>query len=91
MEVIKMPRIEDASQEEIRKLRRRIRKREEIMEEYKGYIKLLTSPDVIKKLIPNEGEKVATLKNRLRRAAKALGKEIELKKSGNAIFFWLKQ
>ena len=86
-----MPRIEDASMEEIKRIKRRTKKREQIRAEYEGYIKLLTSPEVVKKLIPAEGEKPQTLKNRLRRAAKALGKEIEIKKSGNAIYFWLKQ
>ena len=76
-----MPRIEDASIEEMIKPRRakRLLQRQQILEEYKGYINQLASVESVKKLVPVGDEKIATLRNRLKRAAKALGKELELK------------
>ena len=88
-----MPRVEDASIEEMIKPRRakRLLQRQQILEEYKGYINQLASAESVKKLVPEGDEKIATLRNRLKRAAKALGKELEIKKSGNVLFYRLKQ
>ncbi len=88
-----MPRVEDASIEEMIKPRRarRLLQRQQILEEYKGYIDQLTSVHVAKKLVPVGDEKIATLKNRLKRAAKALGKDLEIKKSGNVLLYRLRR
>jgi hypothetical protein len=87
-----MPKIEDASAEEMIKPRRakKLSQRQLILEEYKGYINQLTSPDTVKRLLPTANEKIATLRNRLKRAANASNKELEVKKSGNSLLYRLK-
>ena len=87
-----MPKVEDASLEEMIKpgRARRLSQRQRTLEEYKGYVNQLTSPEVVKKLVPVEGEKIATLRNRLKRAAKALSTELEIKRSGNSLLYRLK-
>lgn len=84
-----MPTIEDASMNEMIKPKR-LSPRQRVLEEYKGYVNQLSSPEMVKKMAPLQDEKLATLRNRLRRAAQALGKEIEIKKSGNVLFYRLK-
>jgi hypothetical protein len=87
-----MPRVEDASLGEMIKPRRvkKRAQRQQILEEYKGYINQLTSTETVKKLIPAPDEKIVTVRNRLKRAAKALDKELEIKKSGNSLLYRLK-
>jgi hypothetical protein len=88
-----MPKVEEASIEDMIKPRRakRLLQRQQILEEYKGYINQLTSLESVKKLVPVGDEKIATLRNRLKRAAEAVGKDLEIKKSGNVLFYRLKQ
>lgn len=70
-------------------LTRRLSPRELVLEEYKGYVEKLTS-ETAGRLSMEENDRPATIRNRLLRAAKALGKEIEIRRVKNEIFFWLK-
>ncbi len=61
-----------------------------ITQEYLGYIEQL-SEGRAGRLQPGEGESVATIRRRLGVAAKSSGKDITVKRQGNAVYFWVQQ
>lgn len=65
-----------------------VSKRDLVMQEYQGYIGELR-PGQAGKLLPSEGETSLTLRRRLTSAAKQVGKEIEVKRFGDEVLFWL--
>ena len=62
----------------------------QINQEYLGYIEQLTEGQA-GRLRPGESESVATVRRRLGVAAKLSGKEINIKRQGNEVYFWVQQ
>ena len=58
-----------------------------LLQEYIGYIQIL-APGQAGKLGPGEGETTQALRRRLTTAAEALGKELQVRRSANAVYFW---
>ncbi len=58
-----------------------------LLQEYIGYIQIL-APGEAGKLEPGAGETTQALRRRLTAAAEALGKELEVRRSANAVYFW---
>ena len=52
-----------------------------------GYIQIL-APGQAGKLEPGEGETTQAVQRRLAAAAEALGKELQLRRTVNAVYFW---
>ena len=69
--------------------RQRARREEAVRAEYVGYVNQvgLTKAG---KLTPSEGETTQALRRRLGAAAKHTGKELVVKRNGQAIYFWRK-
>ncbi len=87
-----MPRLEDSNLEEMMKPRgeKKLSQRQKTAQEYQGYVKELTSPEDVKKLVLLKNEKTQVTRGRLKRAAEVLGKELEITKKNDAIYFRLK-
>ena len=62
-------------------------KRAQIMKEYVGYIEQLKDGQA-EKLRATDGETVAAVRRRLGAAAKLIGKDLVIKRSGDEVFFW---
>ena len=58
-----------------------------LLQEYSGYIRSV-SPGLAGKLKPGEGETTQAIRRRLAAAAEALGKELQVRRSANAVYFW---
>ena len=58
-----------------------------LLQEYVGYIQRVGSGQA-GKLEPGEGETTQAIRRRLTAAAEALGKELQVRRSANAIYFW---
>ena len=52
-----------------------------------GYIQML-APGQAGKLEPGEGETTQAIRRRLTTAAEALGKELQVRRTANAVYFW---
>ena len=62
----------------------------QINQEYLGYIEQLPEGQA-GRLQPSEGESVATVRRRIGVAAKLSGKDINIKRQGNEVYFWVQQ
>lgn len=62
-------------------------KRALVLQEYMGYIQEL-SPGEAGVLEPGEGETTQAVRRRLSAAANALGKTLQVRRMGNAVYFW---
>ena len=58
-----------------------------LLQEYSGYIRSV-SPGLAGKLEPGEGETTQAIRRRLAAAAETLGKELQVRRSANAVYFW---
>ena len=58
-----------------------------LLQEYMGYIQIL-APGQAGKLEPGDGETTQAIRRRLTAAAEALGKELQVRRSANAVYFW---
>ena len=58
-----------------------------LLQEYIGYIQIL-APEQAGKLEPGVGETTQAARRRLTAAAEALGKEPQVRRSANAVYFW---
>ncbi len=52
-----------------------------------GYIQIL-APGQAGKLEPRDGETTQAIRRRLTAAAEALGKELQVRRTANAVYFW---
>jgi hypothetical protein len=64
--------------------------RRAVQEQYRQYVRGLTG-DVAGRIELGEGEKSITERARLKAAAKAEGLNLEIKRQGNALVFWLSE
>ena len=62
-------------------------KRAALLQEYVGYIQRVTAGEA-GKLEAGEGETTQAIRRRLNTAAKALGKQLEFRRTENAVYFW---
>ena len=58
-----------------------------LLQEYMGYIQRV-APGQAGKLEPGEGEMTQAIRRRLAAAAEALGKELQIRRSASAVYFW---
>ena len=58
-----------------------------LLQEYMGYIRSV-SPGLAGKLEPEAGETTQAIRRRLNAAAEALGKELQVRRSASAVYFW---
>ena len=58
-----------------------------LLQECIGYIQRV-APGQAGKLEPGDGETTQAIRRRLTAAAEALGKELQLRRSANAVYFW---
>ena len=58
-----------------------------LLQEYVGYIQRV-APGQAGRLEPGEGETTLAVRRRLTAAAEALGKELQVRRSANAVYFW---
>ena len=63
-------------------------KRAQIAQEYVSYIEQLGEGQA-GRLQPDEGESVQAIRRRLGLAAKLVGKELAIKRTGEEVYFWL--
>ena len=61
--------------------------RAELLQEYMGYIQRV-GPGQAGRLEPGDGETTQAIRRRLTAAAEALGKELQVRRSVNAVYFW---
>ena len=61
-----------------------------LLQEYMGYIQRVV-PGQAGKLEPGEGETTQALRRGLTAAAEALGKELQVRRSANAVYFWTQE
>ena len=64
-------------------------KRAEIMNEYLGYLNQLKDGEAGMLEVSNDSESPTALRRRIGKAAEFAGKEIVIKRKGEAIYFWL--
>ena len=62
-------------------------RRAEILNEYRGYIEQIGRTEA-GKLTPGEGETTQAVSRRLGAAAKLAGEELEIRRTGDGIYFW---
>ena len=70
------------------KLRTTSRKRAQMIQEFVAYIEQLGRGEA-GKLQASEGESVAAVRRRLGAAAKAAGKNLTIKRTGDELYFWI--
>ena len=63
-------------------------KRAELLREYGGYLSAVAAGEA-GKLQAGEGESPTAVRRRLGAAAKAVGKKVAIRRSGDTIYFWL--
>ncbi len=63
-------------------------KRAQVLQEYRGYIDQLKSGEA-GRLVAGAGETTASVRRRLGAAAKAAGKKLTIKRSGDEVYFWV--
>ena len=59
-----------------------------LLQEYMGYIQRI-APGQAGKLAIGEGETTQAVRRRLAAAAETLGKDLEVRRSANAVYFWI--
>ena len=64
-----------------------VRKRAQILKEYRGYIDQLKSGEA-GRLVAGAGETTATVRRRIGAAARAAGKILTIRRAGNEVYFW---
>ena len=62
-------------------------KRAELLQEYIGYIQRVSAGEA-GLLTVAEGETTQAVRRRLNAAAEALGKNLEIRRTANAVYFW---
>ncbi len=62
-------------------------KRAALLQEYVGYIQQVTAGEA-GKLEAGEGETTQAIRRRLNTAAKALGKQLEFRRTDTTVYFW---
>ena len=62
-------------------------RRAALLQEYTGYIQRV-APGQAGKLGPGDGETTQALRRRLNAAAEALGKELQVRRTTNSVYFW---
>ncbi len=67
-----------------------VRKRAQILQEYRGYIDQLKSGQA-GRLVAGAGETTATVRRRLGAAARAAGKNLTIKRAGDEVYFWVER
>ncbi len=65
-------------------------KRAQILREYMGYIDRVPEGQA-GKLTANTGETTNAIRRRLTNAATALGKNLQVRKAENSVYFWVEQ
>ena len=65
-------------------------KRADIRREYMDYVASLP-PGKAGRLRPTEGERVGAVSRRIGAAAKMVGKDVVIKRSGDEVYFWLRK
>ena len=65
-------------------------KRAQILREYMGYIDRVQEGQA-GKLTPSEGETTNAIRRRLTNAATAMGKNLQVRKSENTVYFWVEE
>ncbi|MYA51002.1 MAG: hypothetical protein F4045_06810 [Chloroflexi bacterium] len=65
-------------------------KRAALLQEYVGYIERV-APGEAGKLEAGEGETTQAVRRRLSAAAELLGRSLEVRRSGNAVYFWAQE
>lgn len=81
--------VEFITQEEADKIKRTMPK-SKVMLEYEDYLKQLPEGQVGKiEVTPKDGVKPQTVRNRLNRASKNLELDIQTKRVGNTVLFWI--
>jgi len=75
--------------EEATRLARASSHRPQLLQEYASFIRNL-GPGEAGKLAPSDGETSMAIRRRLTAAAKQLGKEIQSRRDGEAVYFWVK-
>ena len=58
-----------------------------LLQEYAGYIQRVPSGEA-GKLEPGEGETTQAIRRRLTAAAETLGKDLEVRRTAGAVYFW---
>ena len=58
--------------------------------EYRQYLREL-DPDTAGRIVLGDGDRPITIRARLKAAAKAEGKEVDIQRKGNTIVFWLRE
>ena len=61
-----------------------------LLQEYIGYVQIL-APGQAGKLEPGDSETTQAIRRRLAAAAEALGKELQVRRSANAVYFWTQE
>ena len=64
-----------------------VRKRAQILQEYRDYIGQLKSGEA-GKLVAGAGETTATVRRRIGAAARAAGHKLTIKRAGDEVYFW---
>ena len=67
-----------------------VRKRAQILEEYRGYIDQLSKGQA-GRLVAGAGETTATVRRRIGAAARAAGKNLTIRRAGGEVYFWVDQ
>ena len=62
-------------------------KREQILQQYLGYIDQLQSGQA-GRLVANAGETTATVRRRIGAAARAAGHKLAIRRAGDEVYFW---
>ncbi len=83
-----MPKFEVLSKSEA-ELKTATGKRAELTKEYLGYIQGLRKDQAGKLTATGDGESIASVRRRLGSAARAAGKDLVIKRTGNDLYFWL--
>ena len=65
-------------------------KRAALLQEYVGYIQRV-GPGQAGKLEPGEGDTTQAIRRRLTAAAGTLGKALEVRRTPNAVYFWVSE
>ncbi len=64
-----------------------IRKRAQILQEYRGYIDQLTTGEA-GRLVAGAGETTATVRRRIGAAARAAGHKLTIRRARDEVYFW---
>ncbi len=63
------------------------RQRAQILQEYRGYIDQITKGQA-GRLVASAGETTATVRRRIGAAARAAGKNLTIRRTGDEVYFW---